>query len=346
MSCSRDQNEKVIINVSGRRFQTRRSTLRKYPDTLLGSDHVLTSFYDHKRKEYFLDRDPDVFRHILSYYQAGKLHISHTDCLDLFYEELKFYGISNHTVHECCWGNCYEMSLKMLRYSKDAERSDNQCALWGKTRGNQVQRIRKKFHSFLEGHKNSFSEKLFQYVVAIFIFLSVVCAVVATLRCDDDSKTLEQCYYKIFNTFDIIFMSVFSFEYGLRLFSTPCFSKFFKDKFNLFDLAAISPFYIDLLRRCFADDNVVIGTDIWDVFRVFRGIRILKLARHSWFMQKFGRRLRKALTDLGFLYFAFFLANIFFSSCLYSVEILQGEETYRSIPDTMWYTVVTMMTLG
>ena len=339
-----DQQEKVTINVSGRRFQTRRSTLRKHPDTLLGSDRMLTNFYDHKKKEYFLDRDPDVFRHILSYYQVGKLHISHEDCMELFYDELQFYGISNNAVHECCWGNCYEMSLKMLRYSK--EQSDERCAMWGKTRGNQFRRIRKKIHSFLEMRKDSFLERLFQYVVGLFICFSVVVAVVATLRCDEDSKTWEQCYFTTFETFDIIFMIVFSFEYALRLFSTPCFRKFFKDKFNLFDLAAISPFYIDLARRWFTKDGVVTGTDIWDVFRVLRGIRILKLARHSWFMRKFGRRLKKALTDLGFLYFAFILANIVFASCLFTVEVLQGKETYSSIPDAMWYTVVTMMTLG
>lgn len=339
------RREKVIINVSGRRFQTWRSTLRKHPDTLLGSDQMLTDFYDHKKQEYFLDRDPDVFRHILSYYQGGKLHISHADCVELFYDELKFYGISNSTVHECCWGNCYEMSLKMLKFTK--EKSEDQCTLkWGKTRGNKFRRIRKNIHSFLEMRKDSFSERLFQYVVGGFICLSIVCAVVATLRCDGDSKTWEQCYLKVFETFDIIFMWVFSFEYALRLFSTPCFGKFFKDKFNLFDLAAISPFYIDLGRRWFADDSVATGTDLWDVFRVLRGIRILKLARHSRFMRKFGRRLKKAVTDLGFLYFAFVLANIFFASCLYTVEILQGEETYKSIPDTMWYTVVTMTTLG
>ena len=339
-----DQREKVIINVSGRRFQTRRSTLRKYPDTLLGSDQMLTGFYDHKKQEYFLDRDPEVFRHILSYYQGGKLHVSHADCLELFYDELKFYGISNNTVHECCWGDCYEMSLKMLKYTED--KNETRCTMWDNTRGNHFRRIRKKIHGFLEGRKDSFSERLFQYMVGIFICLSVICAVVATLRCEDDSKTWEQCYFKTFETLDIVFMIIFTFEYALRLFSTPCFGNFFKDKFNLFDLAAISPFYIDLARRWFSDDSVTTATNFWDVFRVFRGIRILKLARHSWFMRKFGRRLKKALTDLGFLYFAFVLANIFFASCLYTVEILQGEDTYRSIPDTMWYTVVTMMTLG
>lgn len=341
MACER--RERVIINVSGRRFQTWRTTLRKHPDTLLGSDQMLTRFYDQKKEEYFLDRDPQVFRHILSYYQVGKLHISHADCMELFYEELKFYGISNNTVHECCWGDCYDMSLKMLRYTKD--KSEERCESWGSTRGNRFRRVREVINGFFEMRHNSLAEKLFQYVLGVFILLSVFCAIMATLRCDSNSRTWEQCY-QVFQTFDIIFTCVFSLEYALRFLSTPCFGNFFKDKFNLLDLAAISPFYVDIAKRYFVKGDVDVATEIWDMLRVFRGIRVLKLARHSWFIRKLGRRLKKALTDLGFLYFAFVLANIFFASCLYNLEILQGQETYQSIPDAMWYTVVTMMTLG
>ena len=107
--------EKITINVSGCKFQTWRSTLCKHPGTLLGSADALRRFYDWSRKEYFLDRDPNIFRHVLSYYQVGKLHLSHNDCLATFYDELDFYGIPNHMLHECCWNNCQEMSEKIMK---------------------------------------------------------------------------------------------------------------------------------------------------------------------------------------------------------------------------------------
>lgn len=336
------KGEKVIINVSGRRFQTRRSTLQKHPNTLLGDQKILTTFYDKKNNEYFFDRDPELFRHILNYYQAGKLHVSHMDCRDLFYDELKFYKISAHSLHKCCWGDCYEMSYEMSKNNKQRKVEKTE---WGKTRHNIVRRIRKKIACFLEGKNNTFFERLFQYFVGLMIFLSIICAVAATLRCHGNTETWEQCYSNVFETLDMIFMWVFTVECALRLFSTPRYVEFFKNKFNLIDLAAISPFYIDLIIRRFTIDGLS-NNHFWEMLRVLRVIRIFKLARHSTFMRKFGRRLKKALTDLGFLYFAFLLANIFFACCLYTIETLHGKPTYKSIPDTMWYTVVTMMTLG
>ncbi|CAG7828629.1 unnamed protein product [Allacma fusca] len=70
--CKAD-DQKLLINVSGRKFETWRNTLEKYPDTLLGSSER-EFFYDEDSKEYFFDRDPDIFRHILNYYRTGKLH--------------------------------------------------------------------------------------------------------------------------------------------------------------------------------------------------------------------------------------------------------------------------------
>ena len=63
------EDEKIVINVSGRRFETWQNTLEKYPDTLLGSNEK-DFFFDELLKEYFFDRDPEVFRHILNYYRC------------------------------------------------------------------------------------------------------------------------------------------------------------------------------------------------------------------------------------------------------------------------------------
>ncbi len=55
------EDQKLVINISGRRFETWQNTLEKYPDTLLGSNER-DFFYEEETNEYFFDRDPDIFR--------------------------------------------------------------------------------------------------------------------------------------------------------------------------------------------------------------------------------------------------------------------------------------------
>ncbi|CAG8508490.1 11774_t:CDS:2 [Ambispora gerdemannii] len=74
--------ERIILNVGGiKQYETYRSTLTAYPDTLLG-----TMFSERNKqlvnptqispagnKEYFIDRDGHVFRYILQFYRTGKI---------------------------------------------------------------------------------------------------------------------------------------------------------------------------------------------------------------------------------------------------------------------------------
>ena len=46
----RSQDEKMIVNISGRRFETWQNTLEKYPDTLLGSNER-DFFYEEETNE-------------------------------------------------------------------------------------------------------------------------------------------------------------------------------------------------------------------------------------------------------------------------------------------------------
>ena len=52
---------KVTINVGGERFVIPYKTISHYPETLLATQEV-ERFFDKRKKEYFFDRDPDMFR--------------------------------------------------------------------------------------------------------------------------------------------------------------------------------------------------------------------------------------------------------------------------------------------
>ena len=99
---SKRQDEMIVLNVSGRHFQTWRSTLDRFPDTLLGSSEK-DFFFDEHANEYFFDRDPDAFRSVLNFYRTGKLHYPRCECIQAYDEELAFFGIIPEIIGDCCY---------------------------------------------------------------------------------------------------------------------------------------------------------------------------------------------------------------------------------------------------
>lgn len=102
-----DESDRIVINVGGTRHQTYRSTLRTLPGTRLAwiaePDAHSHFDYDPRTDEFFFDRHPGVFAHILNYYRTGKLHCPADVCGPLFEEELAFWGIDETDVEPCCW---------------------------------------------------------------------------------------------------------------------------------------------------------------------------------------------------------------------------------------------------
>ena len=110
----------VNLNVSGRKFQLRRETLLKYPSTRLGrialgkrtslggkaKDATCIDLYDHLEegtKEFFFEKNPDVFPYIITYYSTGKLHLPRHMCAELFQMEAEYWGIP-FSLDCCCQG--------------------------------------------------------------------------------------------------------------------------------------------------------------------------------------------------------------------------------------------------
>lgn len=63
--------ERVVINVSGLYYETYLRTLNQFPNTLLGNPQKRNKFYNPQRDEYFFDRNRPSFDAILYYYQSG-----------------------------------------------------------------------------------------------------------------------------------------------------------------------------------------------------------------------------------------------------------------------------------
>jgi len=94
-------SERVVINVSGLRFETQLKTLNQFPDTLLGDPSRRNRYYDPLRNEYFFDRNRPSFDAILYYYQSGgRLRRPVNVPLDVFSEEIRFYELGEEVIEK------------------------------------------------------------------------------------------------------------------------------------------------------------------------------------------------------------------------------------------------------
>lgn len=187
----RREDEKFVINVSGRRFETWRNTVEKYPDTLLGSSER-DFFYDEQTKEYFFDRDPDIFRHILNYYRTGKLHYPKHECLMAYDEELAFFGIIPDVIGDCCYEDYRD------RKRENAERMlDDRISETNNEKEQEQRSLREQMWRAFENPHTSTAALVFYYVTGFFIAVSVVANVVETVPCTIISKIHQNLrYYK------------------------------------------------------------------------------------------------------------------------------------------------------
>ena len=62
--------ERIVINISGMRFETQLKTLQQFPDSLLGDPKKRAKYFDPLRNEYYFDRNRPSFDAILYFYQS------------------------------------------------------------------------------------------------------------------------------------------------------------------------------------------------------------------------------------------------------------------------------------
>lgn len=329
------KDKRIILNVSGRKFETWDYTLKKYPKTLLGSSER-ESFYDSQRKEYFFERDPSFFRHILNYYRHGKLHFSLEECGEFYEDELEFFRIPTEAVGLCCLEEYNDANAAAIRES-NSEAGEAIASHCGEC-GPQRKTFRQRLWFLFENPRSSTTAKVVYYTIGIAIILSIITTITETIPCGD--KTCGEQYKQAFQYLDGTCVVVLTLEYLIRLFAAPHRWNFVKEFQSIVDLAAVIPFYLDIGLKSAGD------FDALTILRVFRVFRVFKMSRHSTRLQALGSSIKNSSSELGFILFSFGLGVIIFATAVYYAEKDVKGTTFSSIPDSMWYAIVTMTTTG
>uniref|UniRef100_A0A671R0H9 A-type voltage-gated potassium channel KCND1 n=1 Tax=Sinocyclocheilus anshuiensis TaxID=1608454 RepID=A0A671R0H9_9TELE len=336
----RGQDGLIILNVSGTRFQTWRNTLERYPDTLLGSTER-DFFFHEETNEYFFDRDPDIFRHILNFYRTGKLHYPRHECISAYDEELAFFGIIPEIIGDCCYEEYKDRRRENVERIQDDEENDN-----NKDMVLPDMSFRETMWRAFENPHTSTMALVFYYVTGFFIAVSVMANVVETVPCGSGPNRAKEVscgerYALAFFCLDTACVMIFTVEYLLRLIAAPSRYKFVKSVMSIIDVVAIMPYYIGLVMT---DNEDVSGAFV--TLRVFRVFRIFKFSRHSAGLRILGYTLKSCASELGFLLFSLTMAIIIFATVMFYAEKGSSASKFTSIPAAFWYTIVTMTTLG
>ncbi|KAM9358380.1 potassium voltage-gated channel subfamily V member 2-like [Symphorus nematophorus] len=360
--------QSLNVNVGGKVFHIPKQCAVKYPQTRIGllalcrdRTKVLTLCDDYsvRKNEFFFDRDPAFFHHIFHFYTSGVLWIIREMCPINFEEEIAYWGLSLRDTQLCCW-MVFEEKVDEVRDNLKVEREllaeievkyDDE-AFKGMVFGN----TRKTLWNITENPYSSTSAKAFNVLSNLFVLFSIIAMTLNTV------EELKQ--YRINNKthmewVEIITIVFFTFEYLIRLFTTPNIVIFLKSGLNFVDMVAVMPYFVQIVFEAFSDAEDVNAQEdlrtmarvskishVLKVVKLLRIFRILKLARHSTGMRAFGFTLRQCYQQASCI-FLFIAMGIFtFSALLHSAERETEGSPISSIPYAWWWAAVSISTVG
>lgn len=181
----------------------------------------------------------------------------------------------------------------------------------------------------------------------ISLFSLVVLNLIAVAL--ESVPTFQSNYGNWLYNFELFSVIVFSFEYIARVWSAPAKReidltnsplkarvRYIFSFYGLIDLVAILPFYIQAFFP---------GLDL-RVLRALRLLRILKLNHYNSALDDlFGAIVEEKKSFMTTLYI-FSVAFVLSSSLIYYAEHKVQPEAFRSIPDAMYWSIITLTTVG
>jgi voltage-gated potassium channel len=188
----------------------------------------------------------------------------------------------------------------------------------------------------------SHASRAFEIAIVCLILLNVLAVVLASFA------ELYQAYQRLFDTFELVSVILFTIEYGLRLWTaklkypehTPA-GAYLRYVFSfsaIIDLAAILPFYLPLA--------VPLDLRFLRILRITRVLRVIKLQRYSDSLQLVGRVFRSRSKELLVTISVTLMLLLVAASAMYHLENVAQPDKFPNIVASLWWAVATLTTVG
>ena len=188
---------------------------------------------------------------------------------------------------------------------------------------------------------NDITSKLCDYFILGLVFLNIVAVVLESV------SSLYDIYAIYFTIFELISVVIFTCEYSLRIWASGAQPSGAKHSFakgrlkyifsfhGVIDLVAILPFYLQVLLP---------GLDL-RVLRILRLLRVFKLSHYSSALEDLFSAIHQERRSFAAASYLLLLALILTSSFMYYAENSHQPEKFSSIPNAMYWSVITPTTV-
>ena len=305
--------KRVYIYVGGVFFETFEETLNRHPDTLLGCKEKRKNYYNERRNcYYFFTQSPISFNSILFYYQSNGILQRPPDVRKReFRKALDFFQIE------------YDKTQLILIKPKRPKRPPNS--------------LREAIHFNLEYPLYSDTSRILSIVSVTVIAIST-CVHCLDTEFVPNMETSDSMWILIF---DFIFQLILFFDFSLRFVVAPNKLNYLKSLPGFVDILAFVPGITHFILTFHTVPSWLIR-----VIGFLRALRILKVFRYSRWVQYLLVCVRLAADRFLQFFFILFIVTFFFASIVFLAENQHGETFFHSIPDTLWFIIVTLTTLG
>ncbi len=205
-----------------------------------------------------------------------------------------------------------------------------------------ILRLRSHLYSLFEGSLfySEFGKWLNRFFITLILFN--VLAVIL-----DSDPEIHEKYQFFFNNFEYISVGIFTLEYFIRIFisvevDNPANLSNFKLRLKyvfsvigMIDLLAILPFYL----------SAITAVDL-RFLRLLRILRLFKLSHYFKGLNFFVTVLKKEAMSISSAIFTMLVLVIISASLMYNLEHMAQPDAFKTIPDAIWWAVVTMTTVG
>lgn len=201
--------------------------------------------------------------------------------------------------------------------------------------------IKQSVYNLLNNDSNTIGSRIVQGSIITLIVINAISLIFESIP---EFKTEHTAFFLNFNLFSIVFFTV---EYILRMWSITCDERFNQPfigrvkyaftSMQIIDLMAILPFYLVFVH---------VDLRVLRLLRIFRLLRVFKIAKYVSALAIVMTVFKRKAGELAIAAFLLVFLLLIASTAIYYAENSSQPEAFSSIPDSMWWSVITICTVG